>query len=93
MGIGTRTVTQKCPKWQRESDQEVFRNPCSKEEKVPHTHTQNLNVLSFFKDLICSFGRERAHARGGGAEEEEEADSPLSREHTLDSIPGPRIMT
>ena len=50
--------------------------------------------LYFFKDLfICSLEREKAyvHKQGGGAEEEGEADSSLSREPNVGL--DPRIMT
>jgi len=45
----------------------------------------------FLKDFIYLFDRESTHEfeEGGGAEEEGDADSSLSRESDLGSIPGP----
>lgn len=49
----------------------------------------------FFLDFIHLFGRGMRHKQYGGVEgqREGEADSPLSREPDMGSIPGPEIMT
>lgn len=53
MGLGIQNLTRNCPKWQRLSDQKVFRNPHSKERgKHQKEFKKRRGDLDFYRKFL-----------------------------------------